>query len=47
MGEIRFVGTGERRGYAYLVCKKSLSGMQEIFVKLGSNVKYDPMTCRD
>ena len=42
MGEIRFVGTGETRGYPYLVCKKrfvgtgetrgypSLSGMQEI-----------------
>ena len=39
MGEIRFVGTGETRGYPYLVCKKrivgpgntwiSLSGMQE------------------
>ena len=24
MGEIRFVGTGETRGYPYLVCKKSL-----------------------
>ena len=23
MGEIRFVGTGETRGYPYLVCKKS------------------------
>ena len=22
MGEIRFVGTGETRGYLYLVCKK-------------------------
>ena len=22
MGEIRFVGTGETRGYPYLVCKK-------------------------
>ena len=26
MGEIRFVGTGETRGYPYLVCKKTLSG---------------------
>ena len=25
MGEIRFVGAGETRGYPYLVCKKSLS----------------------
>ena len=25
MGEIRFVGTGETRGYPYLVCKKVIS----------------------
>ena len=25
MGEIRFVGTGETRGYPYLVCKKQMS----------------------
>ena len=25
MGEIRFVGTGETRGYSYLVCKNYLS----------------------
>ena len=25
MGEIRFVGTGETRGYPYLVCKKNFS----------------------
>ena len=25
MGEIRFVGTGETRGYPYLVCKKEFS----------------------
>ena len=25
MGEIRFVGTGETRGYPYLVCKKIFS----------------------
>ena len=24
MGEIRFVGTGETRGYPYLVCKKNV-----------------------
>ena len=27
MGEIRFVGTGETRGYPYLVCKKILSSL--------------------
>ena len=27
MGEIRFVGTGETRGYPYLVCKKEVSYM--------------------
>ena len=27
MGEIRFVGTGETRGYPYLVCKKIESMM--------------------
>ena len=26
MGEIRFVGTGETRGYPYLVCKKTTVG---------------------
>ena len=26
MGEIRFVGTGETRGYPYLVCKKRIVG---------------------
>ena len=25
MGEIRFVGTGETRGYPYPVCKKKVS----------------------
>ena len=29
MGEIRFVGTGETRGYPYLVCKKKLVGTGE------------------
>ena len=27
MGEIRFVGTGETRGYPYLVCKKMESAV--------------------
>ena len=31
MGEIRFVGTGETRGYPYLVCKKALSQMSVHF----------------
>ena len=26
MGEITFVGTGETRGYPYLVCKKRIVG---------------------
>ena len=26
MGKIRFVGTGETRGYPYLVCKKRIVG---------------------
>ena len=26
MAEIRFVGTGETRGYPYLVCKKKIVG---------------------
>ena len=28
MGEIRFVGTGETRGYPYLVCKKCFTCIQ-------------------
>ena len=30
MGEIRFVGTGETRGYPYLVCKKVNSRLNRI-----------------
>ena len=30
MGEIIFVGTGETRGYPYLVCKKYTSLMGEL-----------------
>ena len=29
MGEIRFVGTGETRGYPYLVCKKCIGNMHK------------------
>ena len=34
MGEIRFVGIGETRGYPYLVCKK--------FIFLHKNIFCDP-----
>ena len=30
MGEIRFVGTGETRGYPYLVCKKYMSPFSHV-----------------
>ena len=30
MGEIRFVGTGETRGYPYPVCKKEVSSTAKI-----------------
>ena len=30
MGEIRFVGTGETRGYPYLVCKKTFSMLNSV-----------------
>ena len=30
MGEIRFVGTGETRGYPYPVCKKTVSMLKSI-----------------
>ena len=30
MGEIRFVGTGETRGYPYLVCKKFLDNTMNL-----------------
>ena len=29
MGEIRFIGTGETRGYPYLVCKKRFADTGE------------------
>ena len=34
MGEIRFVGTGETRGYPYLVCKKVNSRCFKVKVNL-------------
>ena len=36
MGEIRFVGTGETRGYPYLVCKKYSSVIVTHSVKKNS-----------
>ena len=35
MGEIRFVGTGETRGYPYLVCKKKVSHSLEAVRAVG------------
>ena len=35
MGEIRFVGTGETRGYPYLVCKKLQSHGTELIIIVG------------
>ena len=32
MGEIRFVGTGETRGYPYLVCKKKKSILHILYL---------------
>ena len=39
MGEIRFVGTGETRGYPYLVCKKR-------FVGTGETRGYPDLVCK-
>ena len=39
MGEIRFVGTGETRGYPYLVCKKK-------FVGTGETRRYPYPVCK-
>ena len=39
MGEIRFVGTGETRGYPYLVCKKR-------FVGTGETRGYPYLVCK-
>ena len=45
MGEIRFVGTGETRGYPYLVCKKTRVSC--IFFFRLSVVKYSFKTGRN
>ena len=39
MGEIRFVGTSETRGYPYLVCKKR-------FVGTGETRGYPYLVCK-
>ena len=38
MGEIRFVGTGETRGYPYLVCKKNTYNICPPIVDLPASV---------
>ena len=40
MGEIRFVGTGETRGYPYPVCKKR-------FVGTGETRGYPYLVCKN
>ena len=47
MGEIRFVGTGETRGYPYLVCKKEKSQTpvdRDILVQWVTNVHLNNIT---
>ena len=57
MGEIRFVGTGETRGYSYLVCKKRFVGTGETrgysylvckkrFVGTGETRGYSYLVCK-
>ena len=41
MGEIRFVGTGETRGYPYLVCKKCSSFTMVCPPVQGDNPRVD------
>ena len=40
MGEIRFVGTGETRGYPYLVCKKMQVNSIQIQTRDNSNMLH-------
>ena len=53
MGEIRFVGTGETRGYPYPVCKKRFVGTGEtrgypylVCKKVKSNTKNSEILLR-
>ena len=39
MGEIRFVGTGETRGYPYLVCKKCIYSTDGPVYMMGQLIK--------
>ena len=45
MGEIRFVGTGETRGYPYLVCKKILSRLSNIYNMEEVQILFDTGSC--
>ena len=44
MGEMRFVGTGETRGYPYLVCKKSLSSTRSTELSFVCSCSYSYRT---
>ena len=39
MGEIRFVGTGETRGYPYLVCKNKVYTVNPLYNDIRYNSK--------
>ena len=45
MGEIRFVGTGETRGYPYLVCKIILFLTDHVISEYGDQVRF--VTCEN
>ena len=44
MGEIRFVGTGEIRGYLYLVCKKRQYSERTVLTILLQTIYYTGLT---
>ena len=45
MGEIRFVGTGETRGYPYPVCKKMESRMCIVTVHKQIRLSIPQISC--
>ena len=48
MGEIRFVGTGETRGYPYLVCKKTLYWLESLVMSSCCYARgIQVLACRD
>ena len=47
MGEIRFVGTGETRGYPYLVCKNECSQTSNVISMLQELGWEDLKSMRD